>query len=434
MLKRLLQPHSIIITVVIFLFISLLNILRLNMHYLDPFNNGIKDYEITDIVYSYLDEQPKYKEDQIYIINSGQPDRLKIARLVKKLDTAGAAVVGLDFFFESLRGNRADTLLKESFEGNIPVVLACELLDIEQEDERFEGTIGVDPYFAQNANLGYVNYPANETRTIRLFSPREQVGNTYQPSFATAILKDFDPGIYAELLDRNREIEHIFFMGNKDDFSRNDIDRVLDSTSVEELRETVQGKIILVGYAPEDIWANPLIDRHYTPLNKNYGSKAIPDMYGIVVHANVLSMVLNRNYVERAPAWLSYLLAIIFCYFNVLLIHWIYFKFHEAFHGITRALQVVEFIFLFFLIALLFYYFRVKIEFNVGILALLLAYDVIMIYESLIKRKIPYLANLPNQIEFQKKNNTPSKKNNAVLLNKTPQNTKQTNEQASEEE
>ncbi|MEM6378131.1 MAG: CHASE2 domain-containing protein, partial [Bacteroidota bacterium] len=377
-----------------------------------------KDYEITDIVYSYLDEQPKYKEDQIYIINSGQPDRLKIAQLIKKLDTAGAKVVGLDFFFEDLRGNHADTLLRESFQGNTSVVLACELLDIEQADERFEGIIGVAPFFAEPATLGYVNYPANETRTIRLFSPREKVGDTYQSAFTTAILQAYDPNIYAELLNRNREIEHIFFMGNKDDFARNDIDRVLDSTSVAELQEIMEGKIVLVGYAPEDIWANPLIDRHYTPLNKNYGSKAIPDMYGIVIHANVLSMVLNRNYVERAPKWLSYMLAVFFCYFNVLLIHWIYFKFHEAFHGITRALQVIEFIVLFFVIALLFYYFRIKIDFGIGILALLLAYDVIMIYESLIKGKIPYLANLPNYFEFNKKQNTPSEIQDAVLLNK----------------
>lgn len=434
MFKRLLQPHSIIITIMIFMFISLLNILRLNMHYLDPFNNGIKDYEITDIVYSYLDEQPKYKEDQIYIVNSGQPDRLKLARLVQKLDAADAAVVGLDFFFESLRDNATDTLLQESFRGDLPVVLACELLDIEQEDENFEGTIGVDPFFAEHADLGYVNYPANETRTIRLFSPKEKIGDQYQLAFPTAILKAYDPSIYAELLDRNREIEHIFFMGNKDDFSRNDIDRVLDSTSVDELREIVANKIVLVGYAPEDIWANPLIDRHYTPLNKNYGSKAIPDMYGIVIHANVLSMVLNRNYVERAPKWLSYLLAILFCYFNVLLIHWIYFKFHEAFHGITRALQVIEFIVLFFLIALLFYYFRIKIEFSIGILALLLAYDVIMIYESLIKGKIPYLANLPNHFEFKQKKKSPTKEPNAVLKQQTVPLTKSAELGSSEEE
>jgi CHASE2 domain-containing sensor protein len=404
----------------IFLFISLLDLLRLNMHYLDPFNNGIKDYEITDIVYSYLDEQPKYEENQVYIINSGQPDRLKLAQLVNKLDSAGAKVIGLDFFFESLRGNRADTLLQESFQKGTPVVLACELFDLEQGDESFEGTIGVDPFFSDYANLGFVNYPANETRTIRLFSPQEKVGINYQHAFPTAILKAFDPAIYAELLNRNRPVEHIFFMGNKDDFSRNDIDRVLDSTSLAELSESVRDKIVLVGYAPEDIWANPLIDRHYTPLNKNYGSKAIPDMYGIVVHANVISMILNRNYVKRMPDWLSYLLAIFFCYLNVLLIHWIYYKFHEAFHGITRALQVVEFMLLFFLIAILFYYFRVKIDFSIGILALLLAYDVIMIYESLIKKKIPYLNNIPTRIDFKKKKPSPLKTTDPVL-SKTPQ-------------
>jgi hypothetical protein len=41
MLNRIIQPHSIIITVLIFLFIWFLNLIRLNMHYIDPFNNGL---------------------------------------------------------------------------------------------------------------------------------------------------------------------------------------------------------------------------------------------------------------------------------------------------------------------------------------------------------------------------------------------------------
>ncbi len=128
-------------------------------------------------------------------------------------------------------------------------------------------------------------------------------------------------------------------------------------------------------------------------------------MYGLVIHANVISMILRNNYITELPQWCSTLLAVIFCYFNVLLIHWMYNHFHQAFHGITRALQIVEFLFLFLLIASLFYWFRLRLEFSLGILALLLAYDIIMIYESLIREKFPTIDRIPDR--FWK--NKPSK-------------------------
>lgn len=405
MLKWLIQPHGIIITALIFLFIWILNFLRLNMHYLDPFNNGLNEYEITDIVYANLSRLPEYTEDQIVLVNSGQPDRVQLARLVNKLDSAGAAVIGLDFLFEKMTSNPVDTFLRNSIE-KANVVLACELQDTKETYETFDTIVGIHPYFSGAAPQGYVNFPVNATKTIRLFSAKEMVNQDTVLSFAAAIIKKFQPDAAKKLLRRKNQLEHIHFLGNKDDFFRHDIDRLLDSVSLKEVTEIVKDKIVLVGYVAEDVWASPLTDRHYTPLNKEYGGKSIPDMYGVVIQANIISMVLRNNYVKTFPKWLSRILSVLFCYVNVLLIHWIYVHFHEAFHGITRGLQVVEFILLFLIIALLFYYFRIRLDFKLGILALLLAYDIIMIYESLIKKKVPFLAKIPKNIPitFKRKN------------------------------
>ena len=428
MLKRLLQPHSIIITILIFLFIWVFQLLSLNMHYLDPFNNGIKDYEITDIVYTYLSRQPQVIENQIILVNSGQPDRQKIAALVNKLKAAQAKVIGLDFFFEKTTDSPTDTLLHQSIKDAGNVVLACELHDSDGNYEQFENWIGVDTFFANYATLGYVNYPSNETKTIRIFSPQEKVGQHDFPAFTTAIIRKFDPKKVENLLARNNPFERIYYIGDKSDFIRYDQDQVLDSLTIEELTMVVKDKIILVGYAVEDIWANPLTDRHYTPLNKNYMGKSIPDMYGVVIHANVISMILQGNYIRETPKWVSRFLAVIFCFLNVILIHWIYHHFHEAFHGITRVLQIAEFIILFLVIALLFYYFRLRLNFSLGIFALLIAYDIIMIYESLIKKRIPILAKLPYQIEFTKSARPPEiTDSQSTLSNQTKSNIKDDN-------
>jgi len=125
-------------------------------------------------------------------------------------------------------------------------------------------------------------------------------------------------------------------------------------------------------------------------------------MYGLAIHANVLTMVLNGHYIRELPNWLNWLVLVVFCYLNVLLIHWVYDDFNEVFHGITRGLQILEFILLFFLISLLFYKFRLKLDFGLGILALLLAYDIIMIYESLVRRRIPLIDRIPEEIPLRR--------------------------------
>ncbi|MFT4687773.1 MAG: hypothetical protein ACI94D_002742, partial [Neolewinella sp.] len=101
MIRRLPDLHSIIITVAILVFIWMLNLVRLNLHYLDPFNNGFKEYDVTDIVYANLSEKRTVPAENIVIVNSGRPDRTRIAQLVNKLNAAGARVIGLDLYFNS---------------------------------------------------------------------------------------------------------------------------------------------------------------------------------------------------------------------------------------------------------------------------------------------------------------------------------------------
>ena len=48
-------------TIVLFLFIGVLDLIRFNLHFLDPFNNGLKDYEVTDIVFSRLQDNNEVK-------------------------------------------------------------------------------------------------------------------------------------------------------------------------------------------------------------------------------------------------------------------------------------------------------------------------------------------------------------------------------------
>ena len=53
-LRKLFYPHSLIVTGLVFALVWLLDIIRINAHFLNPFKASPRDYEITDLVYSRL--------------------------------------------------------------------------------------------------------------------------------------------------------------------------------------------------------------------------------------------------------------------------------------------------------------------------------------------------------------------------------------------
>ncbi|MEM6726686.1 MAG: CHASE2 domain-containing protein, partial [Bacteroidota bacterium] len=319
-----------------------------------------------------------------------------------------------------LHGTRADTLLQASLRNVKQVVLGVELFHDPEVPGAYLDSVAVDTFFTNQVKLGFVNFPGDENRTIRWFDPTSTLPGEPIHAFATELVQQYAPAKADILLARNDGFEEIHFLGDRDNFIRFDIQQAIDVIPLVDLKKAVEGKIVLIGYATEDEWLNPLIDRHYTPLNKSYTGKTIPDMYGVVLHANVLRMIIEEEYIVLLPAWITLIINVLFCYFNVLIIYWIYHKFHDAFHGVTRILQIGEAILIFFVLAWLFYFFRIKLQLGWGILALLLAYDVIEFYESWIRERLPVLNRIPDHLELpfgRKTVSTVNSSQNSVVNN-----------------
>lgn len=387
------QPHAVFITALIWLFIILLNSIRLNLHFLDPFNNGLKDYELTDIASARFrnPEDIQLRED-IVLINSGKPDRVILQQMIARLQTFEPAVIGIDILFEGDKDPVSDTLLANTFAQKNNIVLASRLTDYSKEKDIFEVDDNLNPLFLENvAALGYVNFISKDRRTVRLISPQEQTTQGTLDAFAVQITNQYSPQAVQDLKNRNKAVERINYRTPQDHFIKYDYTQVLDSTL--DL-SYIKNKVVLLGFLGDDDWSIPVKDRFFTPLNPNYTGKTLPDMYGLAIHANIITMILDRAYIYDVPNWLSRLIEILFCYFNVILIHWIYRKFPEPFHGITRGLQIVEFILVFLLISVLFHYFDIRLDFATGIFALVLIYDFVMIYESLIVNRFKWLQRL----------------------------------------
>ncbi|MBK7870366.1 MAG: CHASE2 domain-containing protein [Saprospiraceae bacterium] len=367
------------------------------MHFLDPFNNGLRDYEISDIVYSQFRDPAEIEPvPEIVLINIGLPDRMTLTQILQNLKKAEPKAVGVDIELDGRKDSTIDAALKNAIDEMPQIVLAGRLMRYDDSKKRFDPLANCDPYFSENATLGYTNFVSEDTSTIRYVAPYEETTDSIVRAFAIELVKKYDPEKAQALFRRRNRVELIYYTGNQNSFARFEAAQLLDSATFQRILEQqlLKDKIIIIGYIGKHEPGEPELDRFFTPLNKRYTGKAYPDMYGAVIHANIATMVLEGKYVFEFHKWFIILFSWIFCYINVFIFYRIYNEVNATFHGITRLLQVIEVILIFFIVAFFFFYFRIKIDFTQGILAMILGYEFVMIYETLIRHRIKLLQNL----------------------------------------
>jgi CHASE2 domain-containing sensor protein len=395
MWKKLIRPQAAIVTVLVFVLIGLLSFIRVNVHFLDPFSHGIKDYEVTDIVYSRMRDLAIRLDERIVVINTGDPDRAQIARMLERIATARPAVIGIDVLFSERKDPAVDSALQAAIKGAGNVVLATFLEGYSEHLGYFQAETLADTFFSNYAHTGFANFPGNETQTIRFFSPREKTKDVPVNSFAVEVARQYQPAAAERLFRRKKAVERIHYTAVQENFVVFEPAAILDTSFH---LEQLQGKIVLMGYVngPTERGYRT-IDRFFTPFNQHYTGRSLPDMDGLIIHANIVKMVLDGQYIQTVPPLLSFLLAVLYCYGNIILLERLHHRYHYLYHPMARLVQIAEFALLFFIISALFYYFRIKWDFSLGMFALLLSFDVLVIYEGVMAnpksrfRKIPGL-------------------------------------------
>lgn len=393
MWKKFFRPYPAIVTMYVFIFIGILSLIRLNLHFLDPFSHGVKDYDITDIVYSRLRKARTALDERIVVVNTGRPDRTTLAAMLQRIAQARPKVIGVDVLFSGRQNPEADSALQAVLKKWDNIVLASRLTNFREDLNRFEAEAEVDTFFSHYARTGYINFPSTETKTIRFFSPAENTKEGVVISFPAQIARLYDPAAAERLMKRKRKLERIHYTSTGDNFLQFEPANILDSTL--DLRPLLEGKIVLIGYNDAYTDECPLLDKFYTPLNARYTGRSEPDMHGIDIHANIIQMVLDKKYIFTVPAWLSFVLAVLYCYLNVALLEEVHHRYPRLYHPIIRILQVLEFTLLFFLLSFLFSAFRIKWDFTAGILALALYFDVLLSYEAFFSSHQPWINKIP---------------------------------------
>jgi CHASE2 domain-containing sensor protein len=146
-----------------------------------------------------------------------------------------------------------------------------------------------------------------------------------------------------------------------------------------------EDKIVILGYLGEDLSDTSWEDKLYTPLNMEYAGRTNPDMYGVVVHANILAMILNGNFINSMSETLGIALGAILCFINVVGFSLIYILLPRWYDGLTKSIQLIEALLLLLVVVLVFHFFSYKLNLTLGIIAVLFAGDSLEVYYGVLK-------------------------------------------------
>jgi len=143
---------------------------------------------------------------------------------------------------------------------------------------------------------------------------------------------------------------------------------------------------VLMGFLGNDLKDTSWDDKFFTPLNKNYAGKTRPDMYGVVVHANAISMILNEDYIEELSTVQQIVIAFVICFLNVALFFVINNKIPLWYDGLSLLLQLVQIIICTIIMIYVFVWANFKLNLTYTLAALALVGTCFELYENVVKR------------------------------------------------
>jgi CHASE2 domain-containing sensor protein len=372
--KYLYERDTIFATLSVFVFLILLGMIPINFYVLNPMKMALKDFDFNDITYAKLHKgEGELNDNRIVIVNTGQLDRAELGFLIEKINSYNPKVIGLDIYFEGEREPDKDSILREAFKKTKNLVAVSVAVP-----EKKGFSINKNNFDDVLPKRGYANLIGEEIGTIRYYSPFEEVGEEKYPQITSAIVKEYDSNAYKKLEKRHKPVETINYRRRVDKYKVLEPEEVMmDGIDSSYLT----GKIVLLGYINND--RNNIEDKKFTPMNEKVAGKTIPDMNGIVVQANIISMVLDGNYIKKTPSWVAWLMAILIGWLHMSLFIRYYLEDHIWFHLVAKLAQVFSAIFFAYLGMVIFSSFGIKLDMKYTLYVIALAVDVIYFYEAL---------------------------------------------------
>lgn len=388
----------------------------------DSIGNALGDVELTDYVFSNLREDPPL-DTNIVVVNIGELSRRQIARQIEIISQYNPKVIGIDAFYHCnglsrdtvscppLKDSIGNVLLSQAIKKAGNVVLVTKLLqskvlaesDIEDE---YDSLAVSDPVFRDSAFAeGYASLETeaayqDDVKTCRTFNPSMPVNGNRQLAFSVQMAMLYDSAKTNNFLARNNFSEIINYRGNIVDwFHQTNYPQVFYTLDVNDVFNEnfipgmIKDKIVIFGFLGRELGDPSWGDKFYTPLNLKMAGKANPDMFGVVVHANIVSMIMNEDYIDKMDQWQEIAMAIILCLLNVALFSLIHIRLPDWYDGITKLLQLIEILLFTIIMVEVFDLYDFKLEITLSLAAIALVGDAYEIYVGVVKNLINRIKN-----------------------------------------
>lgn len=373
-MKYLFKRDTIFATLSVFLLMGLLSLFPVNTHILDPIQLGLQDFDFTDMTYSRLGKNKQSSTDtRIVVVNIEQADRAGILAILKQVKQYQPKVIGLDVLFETAKEPTTDSALAAFIQQTPNLVLASKL-------NYEKGAFSNVGYFNDKAaSTGFANFISEDGGTIRYFSPSEKINDKKQHAFAVAVARIADATVADKIEDRGKEVEIIHYKRQSDKYLVINGSELLDTTAVIDTT-LLKDKIVLMGLVDEN--PDNIQDKHFTPMNSKFVGKSTPDMNGVIIHVNIISMMLDKDYIGKVYSWLYWLLAIVICWLHMAYFIKVFIHNHIWFHLRFKVIQLINAVLIVYLQLLFFQGLNIKLDMVAALTAVVLSVDILYFYEA----------------------------------------------------
>lgn len=396
MIKSMLRD-TILGTLLIFLILFSLSEVFDKLEILDPVGEALEDVEMTDILYS--DENLRADspiDTNIVVINIGNLPRRGIAEQIRIINQYKPKAIGIDTFFATPKDPEGDSLLAAALAEVENLIMPTQLLYNDEIGDFGDLKLSL-PMFNENASLAHVNLitgvgvQQTDVKTCREFSPSDKLGDEEIVAFGVKLAEFIAPEKAKRFLERGNDFETIKYKGNSIDFLGKYI-QMFPALDVEDVfyenfvPEMIEGKLVLFGFMGEnfgDVYNTE--DKYFTPMNEKYAGRGSPDMFGVVIHANIISMILNEDYIDTLDDNWEMALAVIMCLLNAWFCTWVNLRLPYWYDGITKIVILLELIALFFITFSIFAKYSFKVELTIGLICVALSSEVMEFYHGIVK-------------------------------------------------
>jgi CHASE2 domain-containing sensor protein len=388
----------------------------------DPIGQAFGDMELADIAFSTLREDPVIDEN-VVIVNIGNLSRAGIAKQIMNIAACKPRVIGLDIIFACDRGYTDSLNCPEAYdaEANAFFAMAAEgatnlvmaeklwqtngLVDSLGDVQLYDSMEHTDTELLRTPFEGFVNLETDagdqeDLKACRRFNPAIDVNGKQELAFSVKMAMLYDSVKTKKLLARNKFSEVINYRGNIVDwfgasnyagrYAVLDVEQALDTSLF--VPAMLEDKIVIMGYLGEDLRDTSWDDKFFTPLNKQYAGKSRPDMYGVVVHANIVSMILAEDYIDELAPWQEYGIAFVLVFLNVFLFSIINRRIPIWFDSLSLLVQVIQVVLLAYLMVQVLSWSNFKLNLTTSLAAVALVGTCFELYGSLVKRVLEFLS------------------------------------------